>query len=220
MHNLIAHPDYQLYERKGEPLCSSLQVAETFGKRHDDVLKKIRLTREDCSAEFGLRNFAEMFYNDGYQRKQPLFLMTKDGFAILAMSFTGKKAMAFKEGYIRRFNEMEAYIKSLAAVRDEHPAFTDAVLLAHEEPKFYHFANETDMINRIVLGRPAKAVREEYGLPKGQSIRPYLNDKQLADIKALQMADVGLLATIPDFSARKSALEALHCKRAARLLAA
>ena len=220
MSNLIAHPDYQLYERRGEPFCSSLQVAETFGKRHDDVLKRIRLTREDCSAEFGLRNFAESSYRNEQNKLQPMFLLTKDGFVILAMGFTGKKAMSFKEAYIRRFNEMESFIQSLASIRDEHPAFTDAVMLAHEEPKFYHFSNETDMINRIVLGRPAKAIREEYGLPKGQSIRPYLSDKQLSDIRALQMADVGLLATMPDFAVRKSALEALHGKRGARLLAA
>lgn len=219
MNNLIIHPDYQLYERKGSPFCSSLQVAETFDKRHDDVLKRIRVTLEDCSPEFGLRNFAEINYKDERNRKQPMFFLTKDGFTILAMGFTGKKAMAFKEAYIRRFNEMEAFIKSLVAVRDEHPAFTEAVMLAHDEPKHYHFSNETDMINRIVLGRPAKAVREEYGLAKGQSIRPYLSDRQLADIKALQIADVGLLMTTPDFKARKAALEIIHNRRSLRLAA-
>lgn len=86
-------------------------------------------------------------------------------------------------------------------------------MLAHEEPKHYHFSNEIDMINRIVLGRSAKAVREEFGLPKGQSIRPYLSDAQIDGIKVLQMADVGLLEIMPDFGARKTALEAIHCKR-------
>lgn len=76
------------------------------------------------------------------------------------------------------------------------------------------------MINRIVLGRPAKAVRKEHSLPRGHSIRSVLSDKQLADIKVLQMADVGLLATMPDFAARKAALETFHAKRSALRLVA
>lgn len=220
MNNLTVHPDYQLYERKGEPFCSSLQVAETFGKRHDHVLRDIRATIDACPPEFGLPNFGESSYRNEQNKKQPMFMLTKDGFVMLTMGYTGKKAMQFKVDYIRRFNEMEAYIKSLASLRDEHPAFTEAVMLAHEEPKHYHFSNETDMINRIVLGRPAKAVREEFGLPRGQSIRPYLSDAQLDGIKVLQMADVGLLETLPDFAARKAALEAIHCKRNTRRLAA
>jgi len=183
MTSLIAHPDYQLYERKGEPFCSSLQVAETFKKRHDHVLRDIRSTIADCSPEFGLLNFGESSYRNEQNKKQPMFLLAKDGFTMVTMGYTGKKAMAFKEAYIRRFNEMESFIKSLAAVRDEHPIFTEAVMLAHEEPKHYHFSNEVDMINRIVLGQPAKGIREQFGLPKGQSIRPYLSDRQLADIK-------------------------------------
>ena len=218
MNNLITHPDYHLYERKGEPFCSSIQVAETFGKRHDNVLRDIRATIEACPPDFGLLNFEESSYKNEQGKRQPMYLLTKDGFTMLTMGYTGKKAMRFKVEYIRRFNEMESFIKSLVSIRDEHPAFTEAVMLAHDEPKHYHFSNEIDMINRIVLGQPAKAIRGELGLSKGASIRPFLSHRQISDIKALQMADVGLLATMPVFASRKLALETLHIKRAARLL--
>lgn len=225
MNKPVTHPEYKLYEIDGDAFCSTLQLAEEFEKRHKDIIETVRRListpeqGERCKPYFRPTSFLVPQPNGG-TRKEPAYFMSRDGFVLLTMGFTGKKALKFKLDYIARFNEMESFIKSLAAIRDEHPAFTEAVMLAHEEPKHYHFSNEIDMINRIVLGRPAKAIREEHGLPKGQSIRPLLSDKQLADIKALQMADVGMLATMPEFAARKSALESLHFKRASRLLAA
>ena len=105
--------------------------------------------------------------------------MTKDGFSMVTMEIKGKKARAFKEAYIQRFNAMEDFIKSLAATKIEFPAFTDAILEAHEEPKHYHFSNEINMIYRIVLGMDAKQFREENWLEKGAVIKPYLTLNQI-----------------------------------------
>ena len=58
--------------------------------------------------------------------------------------------MKFKELYIRRFNEMEQFIKTLVTARREFPLLTENINLLHENPKPYHFSNECDMINRIV----------------------------------------------------------------------
>lgn len=81
---------------------SSLKVAERFGKRHDDVLKAIR--NLGCSEEFGLRNFAESSYINEQKKTQPCYQITRDGFALLAMGFTGQEAMKWKEAYIDAFN--------------------------------------------------------------------------------------------------------------------
>lgn len=93
----------------GHAVTTSIAVAEYFSKRHDDVLKKIRAL--DCSPEFHLRNFAEVVREvpggDGAIRKMPAYQITRDGFAFLAMGFTGKKAAKFKEDYIEAFNRME-----------------------------------------------------------------------------------------------------------------
>lgn len=90
----------------GKAVTTSQAVATYFIKRHDDVLKKIRLL--DCSPEFTARNFAASEYIDSTGRKLPMYEMTKDGFVFLVMGFTGKKAAAFKEAYIAEFNRMEA----------------------------------------------------------------------------------------------------------------
>ncbi len=198
---------YGLSERKGEPVVSSRKVAEIFGKNHDDVLKSIR--NLDCSDEFSLRNFAERNYkNRG--RLYPEFLMTKDGFTFLVMGYRGKKAAKFKEDYIAAFNQMKDFIQSLNSAKLEHPAFTQAIMDAHTEPKHYHFSNEADMINRIVLGVPAKKFRELNGIEKGKSIRPYLSTGQIQAIEYLQRIDIGMVLAIPEYDERKYKLTELH----------
>jgi Rha family phage regulatory protein len=200
--------EYGLYEREGKPFCTSRQVAETFEKRHNDVLRDIR--ELDCSEEFRLRNFAQTHITfempTGGKRRDPQILMTKDGFMFLVMGYRGKKAAAFKEMYIERFNKMEIFIESLLAARMEHPAFTEAVMLAHDEPKSYHFINESDMINRLVLGVSAKQFRETRKMQKGESIRPYVKEEEISTIEMLQKVDIGLLAVGISYEERKTIL--------------
>lgn len=89
----------------GKAVTTSLKVAGVFGRQHKDVLKAIR----DLNApdDFTERNFAPSEYTDPTGRKCPMYTITRDGFTLLAMGFTGKKAMEFKIAYIRAFNEME-----------------------------------------------------------------------------------------------------------------
>ncbi|MFQ2454828.1 Rha family transcriptional regulator [Aeromonas caviae] len=104
--------------QQGQPVTTSLKVAELFGKRHDDVLKKIR--NLECSAEFNLRNFAEVSYEvvqpNGGKANYKAYEMTKDGFIFVVMGFTGAKAAATKEAYINAFNWMA---EQLAAQRPQ-----------------------------------------------------------------------------------------------------
>ncbi len=86
----------------------SITVSKIFGKRHDDLLKKIRTL--DCSPKFIARNFAEIPVDvdlkHGRVRKSTAYEMTKDGFIFLVMGFTGKRAAGIKEAYIEAFNLM------------------------------------------------------------------------------------------------------------------
>ena len=95
----------------GKPTTLSTDLANHFGKRHDDVLRAIDNLRAQLSEEH-LRNFAETEQS----RSSPLngapisaraYRLTRDGFTLLAMGFTGKKALAFKLAYIDAFNRME-----------------------------------------------------------------------------------------------------------------
>ena len=210
MKSLVPVDEFGMTEKDGAPVVSSRYIAQVFGKRHDNLLSTIRNLA--CSSEFRLLNFKESCYKNEQSKRQPEFLLTRDGFSILIMGFTGKKAIAFKEAYINRFNQMEEFIKNLLEAKTEFPEFTDAIMAAHEEPKSYHFSNELDMINRIVLGMSAKKFRETRGIEKGKSIRPYLAPEQAEAIKSLQRIDIGLVLAVQDFQQRKAILES-HYQR-------
>jgi phage regulatory protein, rha family len=211
MKELIPKNEYGLFaDKKDIARVDSLYVAEFFEKNHKEVLRDIRniaAPNSGLSKEFTERNFALGSYKDKQNKKRPCYYLTRDGFTILVMGYTGKKALKFKELYIRRFNEMEELIKSLVKARTEFPLLTENIRLLHEKPKPYHFSNECDLINRIVIGKSAKQFRLENGIEKGKSIRPYLSKKQIELVEILQKVDVGLLVAFPNYEDRKRHLE-------------
>lgn len=211
MKQIIPMDEYGIFIDNHDTIrVDSLIVAEMFEKRHDDVLRSIR--NLDCSEEFRLRNFTESYYRNGQGKKQPCYYMTRDGFVFLAMGYRGKKASQFKEAYIKRFNQMESFIQTLIEVRQEFPLLTENIKLIHENPKPYHFSNECDMLNRIVLGKTAKQFRLEHNIEKGKSIRPYLTKEQIKQLDILQKVDIGLLVSVPDYDQRKRYLEWYYTK--------
>lgn len=90
---------------KNTPITTSLMIAEVFGKRHPDVIRAIK--QMYMPAEFRERNFAQSSYINEQNKEQPMYEITKDGFVLLVMGFTGKQATEFKIAYINAFNEME-----------------------------------------------------------------------------------------------------------------
>ena len=79
--------------------------------------------------------------------------------------------------------------------------------MLHENPRPYHFSNECDLLNRLVLGVSAKQFRLAHHIEKGKSIRPYLTDWQIEQLDHLQTIDIGLLVAVADFDQRKRLLE-------------
>ncbi|GKV56012.1 antirepressor [Sporosarcina sp. NCCP-2222] len=92
-----------------QAVTSSVVVAESFSKEHKNVLRDIESMKED------VLNFEQMFFEtetpDSYGRPRKTFLMNRDGFMLLAMGFTGREALKFKQQYIEAFNNMERQIK-------------------------------------------------------------------------------------------------------------
>ena len=110
---------------------------------------------------------------------------------------------------------METYIKALVTARKEFPLLTENIKLLYDNPKPYHFSNECDMLNRIVLGKTAKQFRIEHGIEKGKSIRPYLTHEQIDMLETLQKIDAGLIVAVPEYEKRKQLLEQYKCRLAA-----
>lgn len=88
----------------GEIVTTSRKVAEVFGKRHGDVIRKIESI--DCYGDFSQRNFASAEYIDEQGKPRKQYYLTKDGMALLVMGFSGRKATEWKINYINAFNWM------------------------------------------------------------------------------------------------------------------
>lgn len=196
--------DLGVNSHDGTAMLSSRKLAEVFDRRHDNVLNSIATC--DCSQGFRLLHFKESYYKNEQNKKQPEILMDKNGFAFIAMGFSGKKAARFKEAYIDRFDEMEKALKDLNVARLEYPELTDAIKSMHDEPKFFHYANEADMFNQIILGMKAKEFRKKHNIDKGDSIRPFLTPFQAEAMRKMQQFDVGLVVAVPNFTERKKIL--------------
>lgn len=101
--------------QNNQVVVSSLDIAEHFGKLHKDVLEAIRkeMRYAENSAD---PSGTEMFYETTYVHPQngqeyPMILMNRDGFSLVVMGFTGKKASEWKRKYIHAFNEMEKRLR-------------------------------------------------------------------------------------------------------------
>ena len=102
----------------GVVTTTSIQLAEHFGKRHNDVLRAIRNLLADMPTD-RQRNFAHTVEtranpSGGAPISSPCYRITRDGFTLLAMGFTGKEALQWKLAYIDAFNRMEAEIHARA----------------------------------------------------------------------------------------------------------
>lgn len=107
--------------------ADSRMIAEHFEKRHDHILRDVESLKKDVP------NFGEMFvsstYLDSYGRQQKNYQLTRDGFSLLVMGFTGSKALEWKLKYIKAFNEMESRLKTARIPQ----SFADALRLAADQ---------------------------------------------------------------------------------------
>jgi len=159
---------------KGKAVTTSLEVAEVFGKRHDNVLQSIQSLK--CSDDFTALNFQGSKYTDPTGRTLPMYYMTKDGFTMLVMGFTGEKAFKFKEAYITAFNSIEAELVKLQIENENlrimqsdpewghiriktKEMFVAVNMILQETRKIqcketepYHYANEARLMNKALTG--------------------------------------------------------------------
>jgi Rha family phage regulatory protein len=100
-----------------EPMVSSREVAAKFGKEHRRVLQDVKdRVMPFVPKQFGLHHFVQSTYANEQGKSQPEILMSKDGFTLLAMGFTGEEAMRWKVKFIHAFN---LALGSVSALREE-----------------------------------------------------------------------------------------------------
>lgn len=145
--SLTTNPDHFVTSLDGQLITSSILVAEAFHKEHKDVLRKIEnldITDDFLSAHFYAHN-QRVTFGKGGQRDSKVYRMTKDGFMLLVMGFTGKRAMSIKIAYINAFNRMAAQLAQ------QTPPSIDGLITPEQK----------EAIKQLVLAR-SKSVTPEH----------------------------------------------------------
>ena len=126
MSSLISQNAFQVIDSR--PVTSSRIVANYFGKRHEDVVRSIRSIISKKPELQASRNFAEwseeVEIGSGAKRTVVCYWMDRKGFSILAMGFTGAKALDFKCAFYDEFERMEKQLHPQCPAQTQLPAPT------------------------------------------------------------------------------------------------
>ena len=144
--------------------------------------------------------FIESSYVASNGKTNKEYLLTRDGFSLLVMGFTGQKALEWKLKYIRAFNEMEKELKRLYEERRQREIerakgvmirhiLTDTIKMkiADSPNKKFAYPNYTKMIYKAAFGKSVEELRLELGVKAKEGLRDYLTTEQLREVEALEM---------------------------------
>lgn len=167
--------------RGRDAVCDSLEVAEHFGKRHDNVIMTIDnlLKIKEIKSR---KIFISQTYKDSKGRTYRNYLMNRDGFSLLVMGFNGKEALDWKMKYIEAFNRMEQ-------------------LLAQKQTEVY---KDTRAYQKAIRKQETDAIKALVDYAEGQgsrnAARYYSSLSKLADktagIENRDMATIEQLGTL------------------------
>lgn len=201
------------------------QIAEDFEKDHKEVIYAIEgrtsETERSNGAENKNRGIIPMLIESGnphvekyfilskYKsrgKKYKQYLVTRDGFSLLAMGFSGEKALKWKLKYIEVFNVMEAELKRIYAERQQWQVERDkGVVIRHiltdtikmniaDSPhKRFAYPNYTNLIYRILFGKTAKELEKEYDVKPKECLRDYFMGSDLEKVQSMEMLISSLL---------------------------
>lgn len=177
--------------------ANSRDVAEHFEKDHKHVLESIRnLTAENSATK-------SMFIETSFESRgkfYPQYELTRDGFSLLVMGFTGAKALEWKLKYIEAFNEMERELKRLFEERKRteierakgiiiRHVLTDTIKMkiADSPNKKFVYPNYTKLIYRTIFGKSLKELQADFGVKPKETVRDYMTAEQLKEVESMEM---------------------------------
>ncbi|EAH8216411.1 hypothetical protein E5048_06305 [Campylobacter coli] len=129
--------DVELEVANDQVTTTSLDIAAVFNKRHDNIIAKIETFPKDSFTDL---NFKASKYIDSTGRILPCYKITRDGFSLLVMGFTGEKAYKWKILFIKAFNEMEKRLRNIEYEKHDKLAFRQSLgyksQLAQQKQKY------------------------------------------------------------------------------------
>ena len=192
---------------------SSLEIAKITGKRHDHVMR-------DITNILGELNINAPHFWGAYKTKQGneygCYNLPKRETLILVSGYNIQlraKIIDRWEYLENKLAEKQFHLVTRNEAKLEYRPMTDAISAAHEEIKPYHFSNEADLINRIVLGCAASKYKKQNDIDPSESLRDYLTVKQLDCIVGMQRANTVYIEDGLDFQDRKTKLTDLFNRK-------
>lgn len=199
------------------PCVTSLDVAQTFGKEHRNVMRDIN--NLNCSSEFNALNFERIKYVDSRGRSQDAYVMTRDGFTLLVMGYTGDLAMKFKEAYIKQFNAMETVLRGKLIEREKgiavRQALTKALQQSTEDERMHGhaYSNYTNCIYKVLFGKSAAQLRADYGIGKTDNLRDCFSQEDLNAVQYMEHLVSGLVGCGWEYAKIKEFIEQTNTRR-------
>ncbi|EPF5868892.1 Rha family transcriptional regulator [Morganella morganii] len=204
-----------------QPVVNTDVIASEFGRDHFRVMNSIESLI--ASRHLGASDFRASSYVTKQKKELPCYELTERGFLIAMPFIGGEKA---KDGQVRlvdsfiQFREKAAKEAQVQIERNvarvEYKPMTDAVKQSKvdegKDPAPYHFSNEADLINRIVLGTSSAKFRKDKDIGKTEPIRDYLSHQQIRAITELQRANTVFITMGWGFDQRKGTLTGLFDK--------
>ena len=178
-------------------LTNTLLVAEKFGKEHRNVLQAVEKILGTAENSAVVNMFEKSSYLNAQGKPQPMYIMNRDGFSLLVMGFTGKKAMQFKIDYINAFNEMERTIK------ENKPKLSQAEFLLQQaqifvdmERKQNELAERTSNIENEIADMKKQREQATYNL----LIEPYLSKDAIPELSQNKTLRINIRRMVNDYS--------------------
>ena len=200
---------------------TSNDIANSVGKLHKNIMQDIRniITNLDKSDSCNFSRqfeFTESTYQ-GERRKEKCIAMNKSAYLLVITKYDDLARATL----ISRWAELEqnerSRLQSRALAKLEYPQMTLAIQEAHDNPKPYHYSNEADLINRIILGTTAKKYCELNEIDR-TCLRDNLTNPQIDLINHLQRLNTSMIEIGLSFDDRKEKLQIRYAQLIAKLL--
>ncbi|EAI1303081.1 hypothetical protein EUB29_05315 [Campylobacter coli] len=176
---IINNVEVNLNIKENKVFINSLDLAKVFNKNHKDVLET---TKNQPQNDFTESNFILSTYKDKKGELRPCYNLTRDGFSLLVMGFTGEKAYKWKIEFIKAFNEMEKRLKNLEQEKMQKLAFHQSLGYKSQlKQQKEHYENKI------------KALKYDLEKKKELSFKRKLSQKELLELRKILARDYDIL---------------------------
>ncbi|ENU5510277.1 Rha family transcriptional regulator [Campylobacter coli] len=176
---IINNVEVNLNIKENKVFINSLDLAKVFNKNHRHILQT---TKNQPQNDFTESNFILSTYKDKKGELRPCYNLTRDGFSLLVMGFTGEKAYKWKVEFIKAFNEMEKRLRNIEYEKHDKLAFRQSLgyksQLAQQKLKYE---------NEI------KALKYDLEHKNELSLKRKLSKEELLELRKILAKDYGIL---------------------------